>query len=230
MRKLILEKLQAKKAASLKKLSQKGIEILLDKLEAKIKTEDEIDSTIDDLDTSVISFDDVVELIQKETSRNARTVRTNLEKEFDFVPKKKEDDDDDDDDEPKPRKSGQQVDVSKQIAEAVNAALAPFAALTKNLKTTETRTGLKAQLKEKGVPEDWADDIHIGDDFDAKATITKLETKWNSAKQVAINEAVSGGQAVLRGNQGGSTSVEDAIKEFGKTVKPEDSGFNIQQV
>lgn len=229
MRKLILEKLQAKKAGSLKKLSQKGIEILLDKLEAKITTEDQIDSTIDDLDNSVIPFDDVVELIQKETSRNARTVRTNLEKEFDFVPKKKEDDDDDDDP-AGPKKSSQQADISKQIAEAVNNALAPFAALTKNLKNSETIIALKAKLKEKGVPEDWANDVHIGDDFDSEATVTQLETKWNSAKQVAINEAVSGGQAVLRGNQGGGSSIEESIKEFGKTVTPKDSGFNIQEV
>lgn len=228
MRKLILEKLQAKKAGSLKKLSQKGIEILLDKLEAKITTEDEIDSTIDDLDNSVIPFDDVVELIQKETSRNARTVRTNLEKEFDFVPKKKEDDDDDDHDVSK--KSSQQADISNQIAEAVKSALAPFAALTKNLKNSETIIALKAKLKEKGVPEDWANDVHIGDDFDSEATVTQLETKWNSAKQVAINEAVSGGQAVLRGNQGGGSSIEESIKEFGKTVTPKDSGFNIQEV
>lgn len=229
MRKLILEKLQVKKAGSLKKLSQKGIEILLDKLEAKITTEDQIDSTIDDLDNSVIPFDDVVELIQKETSRNARTVRTNLEKEFDFVPKKKEDDDDDDGP-AGPKKSSQQADISKQIAEAVNNALAPFTALTKNLKNSETISALKAKLKEKGVPEDWANDVHIGDDFDSEATVTQLETKWNSAKQVAINEAVSGGQAVLRGNQGGGSSIEESIKEFGKTVTPKDSGFNIQEV
>lgn len=229
MRKIILEKLQAKKGGSLKKLTPKGLELLLTKIEAKISTEDDIDSTIDDLDTGVFSFDDMVELVQKESDRKSRSVRTNLEKEFDLVAKKKGDDDDDDDDPaPKP-KPGQPADLSKQIADAVTAAMAPFAALTKNIQVGDTRSKLKAAAKEKGIPEDWADDIHIGDDFNQEDALTKLDAKWTSAKQLAVNAAIGDG-TLLRGNVATPTAIEDAIKKYGETVAPKDSGINIQEM
>jgi hypothetical protein len=230
-RKEILAKLQVKKAGSLKKLSQKGIDLLLDKIEAKVTTEDEIDSTIDDLDTSIISFDDVVELIQKETSRNARSVRTNIEKEFDLVRKKKtEDDDDDDDDNPTPKsKSGQPADISKMIADAVTAAMAPFAASNQQIQINETRSKLKVAAKAKGIPEDWADDVTIGEGFNIDEAVTKLDTKWTAAKQLAVNDAIGTG-AVLRGSAVTETAFAEASKKYGETVAPKDSGINIQEM
>lgn len=230
MRKIILEKLQAKKGGSLKKLTPKGLELLLTKIEAKISTEDDIDSTIDDLDTGVFSFEDMVELVQKESDRKSRSVRTNLEKEFDFVAKKKGDDDDDDEDEPNPRKKpGQPADLSKQIADAVTAAMAPFAALTKNIQTGDTRSKLKAAAKAKGIPEDWADDVHIGDDFNEDETITRLDTKWTAAKQLAVNSAIGDG-TLLRGSVTSETALDEAIKNYGKATTPKDSGMNIQEM
>lgn len=231
MRKIILEKLQAKKGGSLKKLTPKGLNLLLAKIEAKAGTEDNIDSTIDDLDTGVFSFDDMVELVQKESDRKSRSVRINLEKEYDFTPKKKSDDDDDeDDDDPTPKKKpGQPSDISKQITDAVSAALAPFAELTKNIQRNDTRGKLKEALKLKGIPEDWADDVHISDDFNQDETITKLDGKWTSAKQLAVNAALGDG-TVLKGNAAAPNSLEDAIKKYGDTVAPKDSGINIQEM
>lgn len=231
-RKEILAKLQINKAGSLKKLSQKGIDLLLDKIEAKVTKEEDIDSTIDDLDTSIISFDDVVELIQKETSRNARSVRTNIEKEFDLVRKKKTEDVDDDDDEEDPapkKKSGQPADMSKMIADAVTEAMAPFAAMNQNIKISETRNKLKAAAKLKGIPEDWADDVQIGDDFNEEEAVAKLDTKWTAAKQLAVNDALGTG-TVLKGSVITETAFAEASKKYGETVAPKDSGINIQEM
>jgi hypothetical protein len=230
-RKEILAKLQVKKAGSLKKLSQKGLDLLLDKLEAKITSEESIDGTIDDLDTGVFSFDDMVELVQKESDRKARSVKTNLEKDFDFVAKKKaDDDDDDDDDEPiAKKKPGQPADMSKMIADAVTAAMAPFAALTKTIQVGDTRSKLKAAAKLKGIPEDWVDDYHIGDDFNEEEAVAKLDTKWTNAKQLAVNAAIGEG-TVLKGNLTAPNAFEDAIKKYGETVAPKDSGINIQEM
>jgi hypothetical protein len=230
-RKEILAKLQLTKAGSLKKLSQKGIDLLLDKIEAKVTKEEDIDSTIDDLDTSIISFDDVVELIQKETSRNARSVRTNLEKEFDLVRKKKtEGDDDDDDDEPvSKRKSDQPADISKMIADAVTAAMAPFAASNKQIQLNETRSKLKLAAKAKGIPEDWIDDVHIGEDFNEEEAITKLDSKWTATKQLVVNEAIGNG-TVLKGSLVTESAFAEASKKYGETVAPKDSGINIQEM
>ena len=230
-RKEILAKLQLTKAGSLKKLSQKGIDLLLDKIEAKVTKEEDIDSTIDDLDTSIISFDDVVELIQKETSRNARSVRTNLEKEFDLVRKKKtEGDDDDDDDEPvSKRKSDQPADISKMIAEAVTAAMAPFAASNKQIQLNETRSKLKVAAKAKGIPEGWVDDVHIGEDFNEEEAITKLDSKWTATKQLVVNEAIGNG-TVLKGSLVTESAFAEASKKYGETVAPKDSGINIQEM
>lgn len=228
MRKIILEKLQAKKGGSLKKLTPKGLELLLTKIEAKISTEDDIDSTIDDLDTGVFSFEDMVELVQKESDRKSRSVRTNLEKEYDLVAKKKGDDDDDDD-EPITRKPGQPADLSKQIADAVSAAMAPFAALTKNIQVGDTRSKLKEAIKAKGIPEDWADDVLIADDFNQEEAITRLDAKWTTAKQLAVNNAIGDG-TVLKGAVDTTARFDSAIKEYGKTTSPKDAGINIQEV
>jgi hypothetical protein len=229
MRKIILEKLQAKKGGSLKKLTPKGLELLLTKIEAKISTEDEIDSTIDDLDSGVFSFEDMVELVQKESDRKSRSVRTNLEKEFDLVAKKKGDDDDDDDDEPIKKKPGQPADLSKQIADAVSAAMAPFAALTKNIQVGDTRSKLKEAIKAKGIPEDWADDVLIADDFNQEEAITRLDAKWTTAKQLAVNNAIGDG-TVLKGAVDTTARFDTAIKEYGKATSPKDAGINIQEV
>ena len=228
MRKIILEKLQAKKGGSLKKLTPKGLELLLTKIEAKISTEDEIDSTIDDLDSGVFSFEDMVELVQKESDRKSRSVRTNLEKEYELVAKKKGDDDDDDD-EPITRKPGQPADLSKQIADAVSAAMAPFAALTKTIQVGDTRSKLKEAIKAKGIPEDWADDLHIGEDFNQEEAITKLDAKWTTAKQLAVNNAIGDG-TVLKGAVDTTARFDSAIKEYGKATSPKDAGINIQEV
>ena len=232
-RKEILAKLQLTKAGSLKKLSQKGIDLLLDKIEAKVTKEEEIDSTIDDLDTSIISFDDVVELIQKETSRNARSVRTNLEKEYDLIKKKKttdDDDDDDDDVDPAPKKkSGQPADISKMIAEAVTTAMAPFAASNQQIQLNETRSKLKVAAKAKGIPEDWVDDVHIGENFNEEEAITKLDTKWTATKQLVVNEAIGNG-TVLKGSLVTESAFAEASKKYGETVAPKDSGINIQEM
>lgn len=228
MRKIILEKLQAKKGGSLKKLTPKGLDLLLTKIEAKISTEDEIDSTIDDLDSGVFSFEDMVELVQKESDRKSRSVRTNLEKEYDLVAKKKGDDDDDDD-EPITRKPGQPADLSKQIADAVSAAMAPFAALTKTIQVGDTRSKLKEAIKAKGIPEDWADDLHIGEDFNQEEAITKLDAKWTTAKQLAVNNAIGDG-TVLKGAVDTTARFDSAIKEYGKATSPKDAGINIQEV
>ncbi len=229
MRKIILEKLQAKKGGSLKKLTPKGLDLLLTKIEAKINTEDDIDSTIDDLDTGVFSFDDMVELVQKESDRKSRSVRTNLEKEFDFIAKKKVEDDDDDDDEASKKKPGQQTDVAKLVADAVKTALEPFASLTKQIQSNDVRGKLKVALKEKGIPEDWADDVMISDDFNQEEVITKLDSKWTSAKQLAVNQSIGDG-TVLKGSTSSPTAFTEAIKEFGKTISPKDSGINIQEM
>jgi len=231
-RKEILAKLQLTKAGSLKKLSQKGIDLLLDKIEAKVTKEEEIDSTIDDLDTSIISFDDVVELIQKETSRNARSVRTNLEKEFDLVKKKKnadEDDEEDDEDLAPKKKSGQPADISKMIADAVTAAMAPFAASNQQIQLNETRFKLKVAAKAKGIPEDWVDDVHIGENFNEEEAITKLDTKWTATKQLVVNEAIGNG-TVLKGSLVTESAFAEASKKYGETVAPKDSGINIQEM
>lgn len=226
MRKKILERLQAKKAGSLKKLSQKGIEILLDKIEPKVQSEDDIDSTIDDLDKGPIAFDDFVELLQKESDRKSRAVRTALEKDFDFVKKKK---DDDDDDEPgDTTKAGQQPDVSQLVADAVSKALAPFAALAGNMRTEQTKTTLKAALKGKNIPEDWADDVVFSEGYSEEDTLSRLETKWNNAKQLAINEAVGNG-SVLKGNNS-PTSFAETSKKFGEQTDLKKEGYNIQSV
>ena len=231
-RKEILAKLQLTKAGSLKKLSQKGIDLLLDKIEAKVTKEEEIDSTIDDLDTSIISFDDVVELIQKETSRNARSVRTNIEKEFDLVRKKKAEDEDEEEDEDAPtpkKKSGQPADISKMIADAVTAAMAPFAASNQQIQINETRSKLKVAAKAKGIPEDWADDVAIGEGFNIDEAVTKLDGKWTAAKQLAVNDALSNG-AVLKGSLVTEGAFAEASKKYGETVAPKDSGINIQEM
>lgn len=229
MRKIILEKLQAKKGGSLKKLTPKGLDLLLTKIEAKVTSEDDIDSTIDDLDTGVFSFDDMVELVQKESDRKSRSVRTNLEKEFDFITKKKVDDDDDDEIEPTKKKPGQPEDVAKLVADAVKAALEPFSALTKNIQSEGIRGKLKAALKEKKIPEDWADDVSISDDFNIDEAVTKLDAKWTSAKQLAVNQSLGDG-TVLKGSTSSPTAIGEAIKEFGKTISPKDSGINIQEM
>lgn len=227
MRKKILERLQAKKAGSLKKLSQKGLELLLIKLEAKIETEEEIDSKIDDLDNSVIPFDDFVELIQKESDRKSRGVRTALEKEYDFVPKTKTEDDDDD--EPAdPKKSGTKTN-EQIIAAEIAKHLAPFQSLIKGMSHNTTREALKPKLKAKGIPESWVNDIQISENFNEEEEITRLETKWNEDKQLAINQAVDAG-TVLKGNAGSTSTAEERIKDFGKSFTDKSEGNVLESI
>ena len=102
----------------------------------------------------------------------------------------------------------------------------PFAALAGTMKETKTKEGLKTILKTKNIPEDWADDVHVGENYDENEVATRLEAKWNSAKQTAVNQSIGDG-SVIKGNAGSSTSIEEAIKDFGKTTTAKDAGYNV---
>jgi len=194
--------------------------LLATKLAAKVTEEDQIEGAITDFESnSLVSVADYAALLQKDGDKRVADALKKAKKEAGIET----------DEDPEKGKGGNQADISKLIADGIAAAMKPVLETIGTSKVKETKESLRAALKLKGVPEDWADDIHISEDFDSEATVTRLETKWNNAQQVAINKAVGDG-TVFQSNGRSTTKIEDSIKEFGKTVTPKDAGFNIVEV
>jgi hypothetical protein len=211
------EKILAQLAAKNPGVSKVILGLVAKKLEAKVTEESQIEGVITEFETnSPVTISEYAELLQKEGDKR---VDAALKKAAKPDPEKPTPD-------PAKPDPANPTDISKQIADAIAEHLKPFAALAGTMKVNQTKEGLKAILKEKKIPEDWADDIHIGEDFNQEEVVARLETKWTNAKQLAINESISDG-SVKRGNVAGVTSVTDAIKEYGKNTSAKDAGYNV---
>lgn len=212
MKDKIKAELQKKHAGLLKKLSPKALELLLDKLAPKVTTEDEIENFVDGLENQSLPFSDFVELIQKESDRRTREARTNLEKEFDFVPKKTKETPDDDE-------GGQPKDDDKVPAWAKKI-LQDNEELRKQVSGVTSKSELeklKAAAKERGIPTKHAEKYQIGENYDQEAALEALEAEWKEIEaeykgiqQVNVNAAVGNGR-VMRGTA--SSNTKEASKE-----------------
>ncbi|KEQ31192.1 hypothetical protein N180_02790 [Pedobacter antarcticus 4BY] len=215
------EKILAQLMAKNPGVSKAVLGLIATKMVAKVTEEDQIEGAITDFESnSLVSIADYASLVQKDGDKRVADALKKAKKDAGIV---------EPDEDPEKGKGGGQPDIAKLIADGIAAAMKPMTDMLGTTKVKETKEGLRSALKLKNIPEDWADDVHIGDDFDTEGTITRLETKWNNAKQVAINSAVGDGSVRL-GNVNGATKIEDSIKEFGKTVTPKESGFNIVEV
>lgn len=214
------EKILAQLAVKHSGVSKVVLGLIAKKLEPKVTEENQIEGAINDFETnSPVSIKDYADLMQSETDRRVTE-----------AVKKAKGETKDQNPDPDPKDVTDPKDVSSIVAAELAKALAPFQAMTISLQNKEKQDKLKAELKLKGVPEDWADDVVISDDFDQEATITKLETRWNNTKQAIINKEIDEGR-VYRGN---STSDDDAlasIKDYAsQSTFTKEAGFNIQEV
>lgn len=216
---MLLELIIAQLVAKNPGVSKTVLGLIAKKLADKVTEESQIEGAIADFEkNSVVSIKDYADLLQTEGDKRVSDAlkKAKSEPAPDPTPK------------PKP---ADPTDVASIVAAEIAKALAPIQSLTAGLQNKAKLDNFKIALKAKGVPEDWADDIAIGDDFDQEATITKLETRWNNTKQAIINKEVDEGR-IFRGSGGGDNSnFEDTLKTWNaQSVPTKETGFNIQEV
>ena len=215
------EKILAQLMAKNPGVSKAVLGLLATKMVAKVTEEDQIEGAITDFESnSLVSIADYASLLQKDGDKRVADALKKAKKDAGI---------EDPNEDPEKGKGGNQPDISKLIADGIAAAMKPVTDMLGTTKVKETKESLKAALKLKNIPEDWADDVHIGDDFDSEATITRLDAKWTAAKQLAVNDALGDG-SVLKGSVNSSTAFGDAIKEYGKATSPKEAGINIQEM
>lgn len=216
MQELILAQLVTKNAG----VSKVVLGLIAKKIAEKVTEESQIEGAIADFEEkSVVSVADYAALLQSETDRRV-TEALKKAKEPDTPPNPA--------DPPKPAES---TDVAGLIAAEVAKALAPIQALTGQIQNSTKINGVKAKLKAKGIAEDWADDIVIGEDFDEEATVARLEKKWNDAKQAIINTEVGEGRFIKGSGGGGNANFEQSVKDWNVQSAPsKENGYNIQEV
>lgn len=215
------EKILAQLMAKNPGVSKAVLGLLATKMVAKVTEEGQIEGAITDFESnSLLSIADYATLLQKDGDKRVADALKKAKKDAGI---------EDPNEDPEKVKVVTQPDAQKQIADAIALAMKPFTDMLGTNKVAQTKEGLKVLLKGKGIPEDWADDVHISDDFDAEATVTKLDSRWTTAKQLAVNNAIGDG-SVLKGNAPAPTAFLDAIKKYGETVAPKDSGINIQEM
>lgn len=194
--------------------------LLATKMLAKVTAEDQIEGAITDFESnSLVSIADYAALLQKDGDKRVADALKKAKKDAGII---ETDDSDKDKDVNKP-------DANKLIADAIALAMKPFTDMLGTTKVAQTKEGLKALLKTKGIPETWADDVHIGDDFDPEAAVTRLDAKWTETKLLVVNNAISDG-TFLRGNTTAPNAFAEASKKYGESVAPKDSGINIQEM
>lgn len=219
--------LQEKFAGALKKISPRGLELIVDQINSTVTTEDEIKDKIDGLDNAPIPFTKYVELLESETDRRVRQAKDTIKKDYDLVPKKAAEETKPDGQQSKPAAEGAQPDLATIVQQQLQALLQPFQQQLGNISEQTTRLKLKEAFKNKGIPESWADDVQITAELNMDEALTKAETRWNEANQIAINKAVDQGQ-VLRGNQHAPGQLLQKIQEFGKQADLKAEGYNIK--
>ncbi len=200
MKKALKDKLISKYPGVFKKLTPKGQEILVEKLAAKLTSEDEIEDFVNGLENVIEAF---VDMTVSEADRRVKEA-------VDKVKPPKKDDDIDDDGNPKDNPK----DVAGIIAAEIAKALAPLQAQLAAEKGKTTHATLLQKAKEKGIPEALVKRYAINDDFNEENALTELEADWTEIKQLNANTSTDGGSTLL-GSSGGK-DVSAAIKNFTK--------------
>ncbi len=157
--------------------------LLADKMASKITEENQIEGVIKEYENnSLISVAEYAALVQKEGDKRVSDALKKVKKDIiitDPVNGRSE--------------KGNPIDMQRQIEDAIALTIKPFREMFLTNKEQQTKESLRALLKDKGVPENWADDVYIGKTFDMEATAAYLENKWNKAKARAIHKIAANG-------------------------------------
>ncbi len=197
--------------------------LIAKKLEPKVTEESQIEGAINDFETnSPVSIKDYADLMQSEGDKRVTEALKKAKTDANPNPNPSTPPADPKDVDPK--------DVASLVAAEIAKALAPIQALTSGLQNKTKLDNLKAQVKAKGIPEDWAEDVVIGDDFDEEATITKLETRWNNTKQAIINKEIDEGRVFKGSSASDDDSLADIKNYASQSSFTKEAGFNIQEV
>src|SRR5690606_19840109 len=160
----ILAQLVAKNAG----VSKVVLGLIAKKLAEKVTEEDQIEGAISEYETnSPVSIKEYADLLQQEGDKRVSEA----------LKKQKTDPTPPTPPTPTPPKDDDPNDVSKIVAAELAKALAPIQEMTKTIQNSSKINTLKAQLKEKGIDESWADDVTISDDYDEVATVARLEER-----------------------------------------------------
>lgn len=210
---LILAQLTAKHSG----VSKAVLGLLAKKLAEKVTEESQIEGAISDFEAnSPMTIKEYADFVQAEGDKRVTDALKKKEEPTPPTPPKTKDD--------------ETTDVSSLVAKAVADALKPFQEMASTLQNSNRLNALKAQLKEKGVDESWAEDVVFGSDYDLDQTVAKMETKWNNTIQAGINKQVADGKIQM-----GNTATEEqgiqAIKDYGASKGfTKEAGYNIQEV
>lgn len=202
LKKLLKDKLNAKYQGVLKKLTPKGLELLVDKLSTKVTTEDELEDFVNGLENTLEVF---VDVIQSETDRR---IKEEVDKTKKKVVQSVEDENEEED------KSKIQPEVpewAKGLVSSVESLKAQLA--------TEKGKNAKGELieaaKAKGIPAKLAEKYVIGENFDKDAALTELESDWAEITQFKVNSSVES-ESNFVPKLGDEKAVSSAIKDFAK--------------
>ncbi|GAA4338518.1 hypothetical protein GCM10023149_48530 [Mucilaginibacter gynuensis] len=203
---LLKRKLVEKYPGELKKLTPKGQELLVEKLDTKLTAEDEVEDFVNGLENTIGIFVDVV---VSESDRRVREASTK--------PKGKTGTEttEGDEDTNKGKGGSEQEDVpswAKGLMTSVQSLQQQLA----QEKGKNTLNDLVAAAKAKGIPERLASKYVIGETYDQEAALTELEADWADIKQFNVNSSAGDGRTPSSSGAGGTKDVSAAIKSFAK--------------
>lgn len=201
LKKALKDKLVAKYPGALKKLSSKGQELLVDKLSPKVTAEDEIEDFVNGLENIIEPFIDVVlsESDRRVTEATKKPAGKTTEEEK--------------------TESEEGKQNSEDVPAWAKGLLGTVQALQKEIagnKVKTTQQQLIEAAKAKGIPEQLAKRVAIGEEFDMDATLTELESDWAAIKQADANGSVGDIRVPQGSNSGGKKEVSAAITAFAK--------------
>lgn len=181
MKKALKDKLIAKYPGVLKKLTPKGLDLLVDKLSTKVTTEDEIEDFVNGLENIIEPF---VDAMQSETDRR---IKEEVDKKKD--PEKK----DEPTKEENQNKDSEMPAWAKGLQETVTTLQAQLVS-EKNKNAKQTFVEL---AKAKGIPEKIALMYTPAEGSDNETALSELETIWAESKQADINSAIGDGRTKI---------------------------------
>lgn len=203
LKKLLKDKLNAKYQGVLKKLTPKGLDLLVDKLSTKVTTEDELEDFVNGLENVIEPF---VDTIQSETDRR-------IKEEVDKAKAKAKGGDGGSGEEEKPK--GGEQNNKEEIPAWAKGLQETVTSLQTQLATEKSKNARQTFIdaaKAKGIPQKIASMYPISDGTDNETALTELEASWAEIKQAEINNSLGDGN-IKKGFQHQNGSVKEATEE-----------------